>query len=675
MIELSDLKAPGWQRVVSELTTPAPDDRAFLARLLAVMGQVSAARQGVLHAIVQREDGPNGPEARPDMVWPGAVGEAAARSVSVVGAGNVPGIEREADARQAALGAAGARQARVYGVEGDDQFYEGSRPFMVAIPVVLGNADAGGVPPVRGVVTLLIENRSRQALQTTLALLELLAGYTQTHGLTQALKRLRAASASLDLAGRLIASINNTTGFKACTIQLVNDLCRQLAVDRVALGWVHGSGAHTTDPSARRFCKVVALSDTENLDRRMAMVQKLEGALDECVDQEQAVLFPAPPEMDGAPADAVLSRAVTHAHRDLTAGNASLTVASIPLRVTDAKGERTVGAVLIETSKAGTIDPATVEWLQAMADLITPVLLVRRSDDRNLALRAVESARRTSAWLVGSTHTGWKVAGAALLVATLVSIFVRIPYRVGAPMELRPREVRTVSIPFDGILASLAPGVEAGKKVEKGDVLATLDTSLLVLQRTDAENEILRYEKEADEAMKQGDVGSAQQAQARAEQARARRARFEREIELATITAPISGTIISGDVKDKVRSSVKLGEPVFQVADLSEMVAHARVEDTDIGMMKIGQTGEIAPKSDPSRSIPVVVEQIVPLSEAVNGVNSFEVRAALKPRPGDVIAGFRPGLEGQARFDAERMSLLGIAGRRIVNQARMWLWW
>ena len=45
MIDVTNVKAPGWQRIVSELTAGAPDDREYFERLLRVIGQVSAARQ------------------------------------------------------------------------------------------------------------------------------------------------------------------------------------------------------------------------------------------------------------------------------------------------------------------------------------------------------------------------------------------------------------------------------------------------------------------------------------------------------------------------------------------------------------------------------------------------------------------------------------------------------
>lgn len=686
MIDLSSLKAPGWQRIVSELSAPAPDDAAFLMRLVSVLGQVAGARQAVFFTVSgQREDDQASAEAKPELVWPGMGGEGTVTRAMSATNQQAP-IEHLVDVKAAAIAAAQVRQTRVFGLdEGATQFYgEGNsgKGHLVALPIAGGVGGDVAAMPLRGVVTLFLDNRSRQALQTTLALLEVLAGYVFSHAAMQSLKRTKQAGASLDLAGRLLASLNSTTGFKGCSFQLVNDLSRQLAVDRVALAWVAGPGAHDTNPMARRFCKMVAISDTENVDRRMAMVQKLEAAMDECLDQQQTVMYPPPAATGTEDADAVLSRAITQAHRELASGDVRLKVASFPLRIADGTmgsggsgGERVVGVVSLEAAGDGALDLSTIELIQATLDLIAPVLLVRRSDDRNLALRAKDSALRSAAWLVGPTHTAWKLAGALVLVGSLVVTFVRMPYRVGAPMEIRPREMRTVSAPFEGVLWSIAAGIESGAKVEAGQTLAEFDTVKLRLEATEVSSEILRFEKEVDEAMKSQEVGKAQQAQAQADQARAKLERLQFEVSRATLKAPISGTIISNDIKDKIRAQVKIGDPLFQIADLNDLVAVVRVEDRDIAMVAKGQLGEVSPKSAPDVSVPVEVEQIVPLAAAKDGVNAFEVRARLVPKDPAQIATFRPGVEGQARLDGPEMSLIGIASRRIVDQARLWLWW
>lgn len=674
MIDLSNLKAPGWQRIVADLASPAPDDHTFHLRLVSALAQVSGARQGVVFMLPPAPDDEAAarPDPRPALIWPltPELSEALQRGVRPVDLRIEDSvIEQVMDARNAAKQAAGGGGARVFGLEADHKLYYESTPekgFLLAVPVPggAGSADSGAGSAT--VITLLLDARSRQALQTTLALVEVLAGYAYNHTAQQALRRTRQSGAALDLAARLIAAINNARGFKGATLQLVNDLCRQLGVDRVALGWIRGG----VKEDAKRFARVVAMSDTENIDRRMAMVQKLEAAMDECLDQEQAVLFP-PPASAGPGGDAVLSQAIIHSHRELAASDAKLRIASLPMRVDD----RVVGVVLLESSSDQPIDVATIELIQAAMDLVAPVLEIRRSDDRWIASRTWDWAVRTAAWAVGPKHTVWKAAGLLLTVAFLSTIFIRVPYRVGATMELQAREQRTVSMPFDGRILALGEGVEAGKKVNQGDVLVELDATELKLQAIAARSQIVQAQKQADEALKKGDTNGWQEAEEKVKSGRAQLELAEHRIEQSVIRAPISGTIIGGDLRDRVLSSLKLGEPLFLVADLSEMEVKAKVSDRDISLIKEGTRGEAATKGRPDETLKFTVERVVPLAQPEQGANAFEARGRIE-QPGDQSLGWiRPGMEGVVRLETKPHSLLWIGTRRIMDQLRLWLWW
>jgi len=682
VIDLSNIKSPGWQRVVSELTAAAPDDRIFLLRMLCVLGQVSGARQAVFHEIVAGSgDEAAGPETRATLVWPLrsglmdgsgrlAVGVDRLFDASAIPAGEV---QFEQEARRAARQCAGLRQTMAFSLDGaDDQAFYDAGPgkgALIAVPLHAGTPEQSASLPLQGVVTILVEPRSKGALQSTLSMAEVLAGYVFTQASQRALRQTRQAGAAIDLAGRLIAGINAAETFKGATMRLVNDVCRVLGLDRVAIGWVEGSPARRGLEGARSV-RCVALSDTENLDRRMEMVQKLEHAMNECLDQEQAVVFPAPPA-DGPEADAMLSQSVTHAHRALAAGNASLRVASVPLRTVDGEGERIVGVLLVESAGATRLDAPLLELLQSTLDLVSPVLAVRHSDDRMLALRAWDSALWAGAWAVGTKHTAWKLAAAALTAAFLFSLFYTTTYRIGAPAEMRPVERRVISAPFDGLLATVEEGVRENQVVTSGQVLARLDTREATLSAMEAEAQVAQFDTQADEALKKGELAEAVQARAKADQSRARARLMRLQVERSTITSPLDGTIIAGDLSDRLGAAVKLGEKLFEVADTSQMEVVARVGDADIAYIREGQTGQVSPKADPSLKVAFVVERIVPLSQPKDGQNAFEVRARLTETP----EWFRPGMEGQARFDTVDRSLVWIGARRIVDTLRVWLWW
>jgi multidrug efflux pump subunit AcrA (membrane-fusion protein) len=658
VIDQSNLKAPGWQRIVAELLQPAPDDRTFLIRLLAILAQTSSAKQAVLFA-VERENGQAEPRAV--LAWPPS--EASA---------DLPPIESASDARNAAraAGDGGSEQVRVFSLQARAGFYgEEESGYIIAAPLREPPQASGEqpAPSPRAVITLLLEPRSKQAMQSTVAMVEVIGGYTHLHAARSQLARARASTASVDLAARLIASINDATGFKGACLQLVNDLCRQVRADRVAMGWVRtlgGAGA----------VRAVAMSDTENLDRRMAMVTKIEAAMEECLDQEQAVLYPPPAPTDPGAAESPLAQAITHAHRELGASDARLRIVSIPLRHADA----VAGVVTIESSAPGPADISSIELIQAAMDLVAPVLLVRESDDRPLYKRAHASALRAGEWLVGPRHTGWKLVGVALVLVSLLLVFVRTEYRVEAPVEVQPRSRVVIAAPFDGVVASLVDGVAPGKAVHAGDVLATMDTREANLRLLDFRSKFAQARKEADAALKAGNKQSeVQQAQARAAQAQAGVDRALLEIEQARIVSPIDGTIIVGDLNDKVGASTRLGDPLFQVAPLDDMLVVARLSDRDIALVRDQfspdgpSRGALSTRADPGARLPFTIERIVPLAQSKDGKNTFEVRGRLD----HPAAWLRPGMEGFARFDAGRHSLLYIGTRRIRDQLRLWLWW
>lgn len=669
MIDLSRLNAPGWRRIVSDLTAAAGDERGFPAHLLAAMGQVAGARQAALFEFPPTEgEGAILPKA--SLVWPVGPSDGASADESLA----------EPEVMRAGASASyESNNTSVYGLSQDDGLYDESRSgggFALSIPIGSVQVAEGEMRPA-SVIVLLLDQRSSGAMQSTIALIELIAGYAHLAGARSQLNRMRSAGAALDLATRLIASVNTSPSFKGATMQLVNDLCRHLKADRVALGWRGGragAGAPGDELVSDRDAtpvKVVALSDTENVDRRMAMVRKLSSAMDECIDQDQPVVYPVPEA--AAEADPSLAQTVTVAHRELASGDAHLKVTSLPLR----DGDETLGVVTIESAKPGqAIDVRTLELLQATMDLVTPVMRLRASDDRPIPARLVDELRRAGAWAVGPKHTLWKLAGIAAMVLFLFVTVFSVPYRVEAEVQLRPVERRMIATPFEGIVREVMPEAEAGSRVEAGQVLARLDTSELELSAIEARQAMNQALAQAAEAMRKGNGAEQQQAEAKAAQSRARLDLFEKRIASAELRAPISGTILAGDMTERVGARLEVGEALFEIAPLEDMRVIAEVDDRDIGLviraMEDGtMTGSIATKAYPDRRFPLEVERVVPMAQAQEGKNSFLVYARLKGSAGWM----RPGMEGLAKLNVGDRTLLWIGSRRIVDTLRMWLWW
>ncbi|MEQ9097403.1 MAG: efflux RND transporter periplasmic adaptor subunit [Phycisphaerales bacterium] len=664
MTDISNLRTPAWRRVVEELSAESPNATTFLARLCVVLTRVANARQGSV-VIVSASDTQDQGAEEPSIAFAVAAGEAQGGRPAEPRRIDPGQIEHGSWVRSAAAEAVRGGEARVFALGGTSSPMYGAGGDSGA--VIAGAIDLPLGGGHKAAICLTIEQRSREATQTTMALVEVLCGYAKLHAARQEAKGAWQSSAALDLAGRLIASINEASGFKGACIQLANDLSRAASADRAAIGWVRGLG----DSGVVR---VQALSDTEHVDRRLHMVRMLQAAMEECYDQAHAVVYPVPKAPQGAQAeegepavDPTLAAAVTHAHRQLASSDARLKVASLPIRA----GERVVGVVTIELSEEDQLEPAKLELLQATLDLVGPVIELRRSDDRPIPQRAWHSMLKSGTWLVGPRHTAWKVAALVALLVLLVVTFVKIPYRVDAQAELLAVHERSVAAPFAGIIAGVPEGIRPGVQVAKGDLLMQLDTTELRESRIDAQASVSSARREADEARKEGDLNAAEQALGRLEQEQARLRYIDTQIERSRIMAPIDGTIVSGDPRRMIGSAINIGEPMFRIASLDQLEVVARVPDSDIGYVSPESVGGFATRARPGERFRFSASSLVPMGQPDEGSNVFELRGSLEDPPGWL----RPGMEGIAYIDTGDKRIIWVLSRRLLDTARLWLWY
>ncbi len=92
------------------------------------------------------------------------------------------------------------------------------------------------------------------------------------------LERLKSAMETL-------SAVNAPARFMAASISLCNELASRWKAERVGVGYLRG-----------RYVRLQALSHTEKITRQMQLVQDIESAMEECLDQDLEILFPPPKE-------------------------------------------------------------------------------------------------------------------------------------------------------------------------------------------------------------------------------------------------------------------------------------------------------------------------------------------------------------------------------------------
>jgi HlyD family secretion protein len=124
------------------------------------------------------------------------------------------------------------------------------------------------------------------------------------------------------------------------------------------------------------------------------------------------------------------------------------------------------------------------------------------------------------------------------------------------------------------------------------------------------------------------------QAEAEVAQAKAAVERAEEELNYATIRSPIRGVVLSRDVEigSPVSSILNMGSMatlVMTLGDISQVYVKGKVDEADIGVVKMNQPARIRVETFKDKLFEGHVTQISPLGNEKENVITFEVRVSI----------------------------------------------
>jgi len=352
-----------------------------------------------------------------------------------------------------------------------------------------------------------------------------------------------------------------------------------------------------------------------------------------------------------------------------------MNIISMPIR----RGDSPVGVLIAERPQDKPFDLEQLEAMRLTCDLSTARLVNLHASDRWFGARAAGAMRKALATAVGPKHTWAKVAAMAVFCFIVFMFVAQGDYRAEASFVLEAQQQQVVPAPFDGYIEAVY--FEPGDPVLAGHtILARLETTKLETQRKQAQAAYTKAQKEATKAMNEGKIAEAQIARAEADKARAEIDELNRQINEASITSPMTGTIVSPDLKRKIRGHVELGEAMFEVAPIESLRAELSVPEDQIADVLVAfdvaeaegreLTGELATEGRPDRRLAFVVERIYPVAEIEETENVFKVRVRFQ----EASKGLRPGMAGVAKIHIGRRSYAFLWTRKLVNWVRMKLW-
>ena len=443
----------------------------------------------------------------------------------------------------------------------------------------------------------------------------------------------------------VLDAINRPTRFLEAAMTFCNEIAAWLGSNRVSIGFLEG-----------RCVQVRAMSHTDTFNREMQVVQGIEAAMEECLDQDLEIVHPA------TESAMVASRAAAR----LSEQHGPSAVLSLPIR----QAGDVSAVVTLERPTEQPFDRLEeIEAIRLTVDLCAPRLLGLHRSDRWFGARMASGARQHLGLLLGHEHTGIKLAAALMVLTGILLATLKGEYRISTTFALKAQHQQVVVAPFDTFSKSV--GVEPGDRVEGGKtILGTLETAELRLKLAALKAEQLGYQKQMTASMRDRKTVDAHIAASQIEKVAAQIRMIEKNIEQADLVAPINGWVISEDRKQKIGAPVGAGEVLFEIAGIDSLRAELFVPETSIAGVADGQDGTMASAGHPDQKVRFVIERIHPIAEVVDHQNVFRVRARIVEQ----LEWMRPGMEGEARISAGKKTYLWIATHRLVNWLRMKLW-
>lgn len=184
------------------------------------------------------------------------------------------------------------------------------------------------------------------------------------------------------------------------------------------------------------------------------------------------------------------------------------------------------------------------------------------------------------------------------------------------------------------------------------------DTLIAQSQLDDAQSAVAQAENRQRAAKSQWLVARSRLAEATAAVAQARAAvqRAEEELANATIKAPIRGTVLTRDVEvgSAVSSILNLGANatlVMTVGDIEQVYVKGKVDEADIGHVRLGMPATITTESFRDKKFTGTVTRISPIGVEKDNVTTFAVEVSIANATGEL----RPNMTANAEIVLEEL--------------------
>jgi len=378
-------------------------------------------------------------------------------------------------------------------------------------------------------------------------------------------------------------------------------------------------------------CKVLATSDSLNIDRNEDSIQLASFAMEEAIARGNPSHWPCENSHKNHSLRAIRqfaeSPAIQKKHQ------------AISIFPFQSEQGQTQGALILRFDSLPNISEQknADRFVDAMSPLLASSIALHLRAEGNRIDRLCRSA---------SDFLRSQKAKVALIVSalTLLIMLVPIPYKVGCQCELQPVVRRYVAAPFSGRLenSSFLPG----ETVKKGDTLARMDARDVNWDLAGKLAELKRATSVRDGHLALHESGEAQIATLEVERLKLAVEQLRFRASKVEIKSPIDGMVVFGDLSKSEGVVLETGQRLYEIAPLDHMIVEVAIPESDVRFVEPEMLVSITLDAFPNKTINARVDRVHPRAELKDHENVFIAEIRIP----NAEQSYRPGMRGRARI-------------------------
>lgn len=465
-----------------------------------------------------------------------------------------------------------------------------------------------------------------------LVVLTLFRGQTAGRSTAEATQSATAAAAL-----ELVARLTGATDMKSAGKLICNLIRRHLGVERVAVGLVKPS---------RMLVEAVALSDVADVEQNTEATQLLSDCLTESLPQPPWITWSRTAETTPVGLGQWRRLADTWQATELAA-----------VRFVD-RGGSAIAVCLIASTKP--IDSKAEQFLLLVSHIAGPLLRVLERAAQGHRLQKLKE--HVPSWFHG--RRAW-----ALIAAVALPLVFPWSARTTCPVVLEPVAQRIIAAPFEGVFDRSL--VLPGERVVAGQVLGRMDGRELRNRLSACQADLSRAAKSRDVNLAAGKLGASQIDRLEMDRLEHECSVLSRRLEQLEIRSPIAGVVVVGDLRRYESATLKIGQSLFEIAPLDQLVAELAVPEEDLEQVTVGADVSVWLDAISGGNQSVCVERINPRGELRDNRQVFIAETTLKNEQ----ANLRPGMKGSATIIGPRSPGIWLLLRKPWFAACRFLGW